>query len=627
MRRDLVLLVILLVLGFSQLNFTTPSKNVQQFRAYLVTELSLLETSLHKLQSDTANRNRTYHEARQHYKHVEFFIEYYSPREAKLLINGPLVPKHDVENGATVVYPKGFQVIEELLFSGDSLSETDLSQTILALRKQLARLKGHYQGTAVTEPMLLEMAQLQFHRLASLTLNGYDATYTLTNATEAMWSLAGVQQVLLAFKETLCQQNSGKKTWQKANADLQRCIEYLKKRPDYNTINRLEFITQYLIPINESWVRLHDASGVEWQKKRQAIDLRKANPFVENAFNLRYFSIYYNDTANLGRQAELGKLLFFDPVLSGNGLRSCASCHKPGSAFAEPVATSLHFDEESRLKRNAPTLVNVLFQQAFFHDGRTGQLEQQAFDVAHNRDEMSGNLKDAANKLEESDDYKQLFSQAFANEKTPKITVYQIQKALAEYERSLVALNSRFDKYIGGDKKALSPREINGYNIFAGKALCGSCHFFPLFNGTVPPAYSDSEFEVIGTPQKKDNKQLSLDSGRVKFTRLPIHQWSFKTPTVRNVEVTAPYMHNGVFETLEEVVEFYHKGGGKGLGLMVTNQTLPFDSLQLSISEKEELVLFMKTLTDYKKHNSMPTQLPTFRNSAVLNQRKVGGNY
>ena len=133
-----------------------------------------------------------------------------------------------------------------------------------------------------------------------------------------------------------------------------------------------------------------------------------------------------------------------------------------------------------------------------------------------------------------------------------------------------------------GNKNKLNAREIKGYNLFAGKALCGSCHFFPLFNGTVPPYFNDSEFEIIGTPEDSSNKMLDRDKGRYSVTNFDEQMHAFKTPTVRNIEFTGPYMHNGIYTTLEEVVEFYHKGGGAGFNYMVPNQTLPFDSLQLS---------------------------------------------
>jgi len=129
-----------------------------------------------------------------------------------------------------------------------------------------------------------------------------------------------------------------------------------------------------------------------------------------------------------------------------------------------------------------------------------------------------------------------------------------------------------------------------------GKAKCATCHFFPLFNGTVPPAYVETESEVLGTPATSEGKSVDPDVGKFALTQREPHRYAFKTPTVRHIALTAPYMHNGVFKTLEEVVDFYDQGGGNGLGFNLENQTLPFDKLNLTGPEKKALVAFMKVL-------------------------------
>jgi len=229
-------------------------------------------------------------------------------------------------------------------------------------------------------------------------------------------------------------------------------------------------------------------------------------------------------------------------------------------------------------------------------------------------------------KLRQSPGYRTLFHEAFKNTEDTTVTYYALLKAISEYERKLVSLNSRFDKYIRGDNTQLSKEEIKGYTVFAGKALCGSCHFFPLFNGLTPPFYGDNEFEVIGVPKNKLNKELDADSGRYHISKNTIHLASFKTPGIRNIELTAPYMHNGIYTTLEEVIDFYKKGGGAGLGIEVHNQTLPFDSLQLNVIEITNLKKFLVSLTDKTFKASVPKTLPVI-NIKGLEKRKVGGSY
>ena len=165
-----------------------------------------------------------------------------------------------------------------------------------------------------------------------------------------------------------------------------------------------------------------------------------------------------------------------------------------------------------------------------------------------------------------------------------------------------------------------------------GKAGCGTCHFAPAFSGLVPPLYHESESEVLGVPLYNLDSVAVIDPdvGRYKGNlkeHANIYKHSFKTTTVRNVSLTAPYMHNGVFETLEEVVDFYDKGGGQGLGMEVEFQTLPPDKLELTAQEKLDLVRFMEILVDTTNMTVQPTRLPTFENDPQLDQRKIGGNY
>jgi cytochrome c peroxidase len=166
-----------------------------------------------------------------------------------------------------------------------------------------------------------------------------------------------------------------------------------------------------------------------------------------------------------------------------------------------------------------------------------------------------------------------------------------------------------------------------------GKAACGTCHFAPTFNGTVPPGYSESESEVLGVPSVNttDNPPIDPDLGRLG-NRHPrdeaeIYRHSFKTVTVRNVTLTAPYMHNGVYNTLEEVVDFYNRGGGAGMGMDLPFQTLPFSELNLNEGEVADLVAFMETLTDTTGMTKMPAVLPKFEDNEEWNTRKIGGEY
>ena len=565
------------------------------FRTYLLKEIESIEKDLFK---GRENKNilslkKIYSSARKHYKHIEFFVEYCSPREAKYFINGALVPKHDEENGSVALPPQGFQRIEELLFD-DHLDTMAVDRELHLLLNQFENLHLHYRSINIDDELLLEMCQMQLFRIAALNLNGYDATISQSNVPEAQWSLEGMEQVFAVFAERDPNLKPLAKTLRQK---LKLASDYLLRNTDYNTFNRLEFILLHINELNKSFIKFHHASGLKWNTNKQALNLQNEFLFGKESFNLQYFSIYYNDTLHMDLQAALGKKLFYDPLLSGNNSRSCATCHNPSMAFADALPKGLSMNGKT-LARNTPTLLNVIYQKSFFHDGRAYQLEQQVSDVIGNPHEMQSSLEEVVEKLKANEKYKTLFAEAFSGTQDAGITEYAVQKAITEYEKTLLSFNSRFDQYLSGDKNKLTEREINGYNIFAGKALCGSCHFLPLFNGTVPPFFSDSEFEVLGTPEHADNKNLDPDIGRLAITRVNEQANAFKTPTIRNAELTPPYMHNGVYRDLSQVVDFYVKGGGVGLGFSVPNQTLPFDSLKLSKVEKEDLILFMKSLTD-----------------------------
>lgn len=189
-----------------------------------------------------------------------------------------------------------------------------------------------------------------------------------------------------------------------------------------------------------------------------------------------------------------------------------------------------------------------------------------------------------------------MFLTAFPYEDPHRIDTFEVMNAIGSYIRSLVFLNSRFDEYMRGDKSKMNTDEINGFNLFMGRAKCATCHYMPLFNGTFPPRFGKIEAEVIGVPKSIRENIIDQDMGRYVVVKVESLKHAFKTPTVRNAELTSPYMHNGVFNTLDQVMDFYNKGGGAGLGMKIKNQTLPFDSLSLSPKEQSDIIAFIKSL-------------------------------
>jgi cytochrome c peroxidase len=594
---------------------------------YLETNAKLIISELDTLQSialsDKKNLKSHFQKSRRYFKEIEFAVEFASPFYSKYYVNGPPIKKSELEYGNRVFEPHGFQLLESVIYGNDTtITAQKFIEEVILLKDVLGQIKNKFKAFPLKDEVILEMIKLETIRIISLNISGYDCAINKENVQEAYYSLSGIEKVLTVFtpfsKNTSLALN--------LNKTIKEAKSYLLSHKNYDNFNRLHFIVTYFKPLYKNISLLHKDLKLIYSPINYAINFREDDFFGDDIFNKHFFSVNLTDTLLIDKQAELGKFLFFDPILSGNNKRACASCHKPQFGYSDTLERNLHFNTKETLKRNTPTLLNAAFQRAFFYDGRSLQMEDQVSDVLHNITEMNSTPELMVQKLKESDEYKKLFITAFKGTVDTAITFYAVLKSIAEYEKKLVSLNSRFDKYLKGNLKAITPSEINGYNLFSGKALCGTCHFFPLFNGLVPPVFNDTDFEVIGIPLHSDNKQIDTDSGRITISKHPMHFRAFKTPTVRNIALTAPYMHNGAYKNIDQVLDFYKKGGGSGLGFSVPNQTLPFDTLVLNKTEIKNIKSFLFSLTDTSSVPDKPHRLPQFKN-AELNIRKIGGEY
>jgi len=212
------------------------------------------------------------------------------------------------------------------------------------------------------------------------------------------------------------------------------------------------------------------------------------------------------------------------------------------------------------IARNTPTLINAALQPAQFYDLRATSLEDQVRDVIQNPDEMHSEMQVATDKLWHNGQYRKLFSEAYPHLQRIAVDTFEVMNALSSYVRSLTAVNSRFDAYMQGDTKILSTTEVNGFNLFMGKAKCSTCHYLPLFNEALPPRYMQMDAEVIGVPQQKNGKRIDQDPGLYAIQSGVFNRHAFKTTTVRVAALTAPYMHNGVFRSWKKLLIFTKKG-------------------------------------------------------------------
>jgi cytochrome c peroxidase len=317
-------------------------------------------------------------------------------------------------------------------------------------------------------------------------------------------------------------------------------------------------------------------------------------------------------------KAALGRWLFFDQRLSSRGDVSCASCHNPALAFTDGRAKPVGIRGQEG-QRSAPTLINRAYSTFQFRDGRARSLEEQAREPLANRAEMTCDPtsalahRHAVERLKAIPGYVVQFARVFGTE---DLSIDHVVRAIATFERTLLSGNSPFDRYLAGDKNALSPAQVRGMAVFFQKAACDRCHLGPSFipdlfyehdersfrarrirtdpvTGREVPEiqgfnFTDGSFQNTGIGMDRPEPDL----GRYLVSRREADQGAFKTPTLREVEHTAPYMHDGSLKTLEEVVEYYDKGG-------IQNPRLQplMVALHLTAQEKQDLVAFLKGLS------------------------------
>ena len=273
---------------------------------------------------------------------------------------------------------------------------------------------------------------------------------------------------------------------------------------------------------------------------------------------------------------ELGRKLFYDPILSLDGTISCSSCHLSYTAFTHVDHSVSHGIGDSIGTRNSPVLINLAWNKSFMWDGAINNIEVQALAPVEHPGEMGETILNVINKLQVSKNYPQLFYKAYDDS---IITGQLFLKALSQFQLSLVSANSKYDKVIAGEDK-FTVQEQNGYQLF--KQNCATCHSEPLF--------TNGEFENNGLPVNS----IYNDYGRVGVTLNPIDSLKFKVPTLRNIEFSFPYMHDGRFESLSEVLSHYNNG-------IQNNKTLSKDiniNLNLSNNEQVDIIAFLLTLTD-----------------------------
>lgn len=591
-----ILIVLISIAGYALFSSgeekQTPEKAIEQTLLIQVNDFSAflndkLQPAVESSKPDEKQLQQLFLQARLRYKKLEWAAEYFDPATTRA-VNGAPVP--EVEMGSMQVFePAGLQVIEGYLFPKyDASHKKDMQQQFRILQNGCNKYKTYFGNIDIFDWQVFDAAKLEVFRILTLGIAGFDDPLTQKSMTESAESLQSLKVVMSHY-------GAGDPRAKQLTLQLDAAIGYLKKNTSFNAFDRAEFITGYGNPITRSITQLEQHLKIHVIRYNRLLRQDAETLFDPDAFDVNAYTADAT-SATTAKKIELGKILFSDPILSGAGTRSCRSCHQPEKAFADGLAKNTIIGSKQSLRRNTPTLLNAALQPSQFYDLRANTLEDQVSNVVQNKDEMHGSLADAAKRLWQNKTYRQLFTGAYPVKARTGIDTLEVRSALGVYVRSLTALNSRFDAYMRGNKLAMNRGEINGFNLFMGKAKCGTCHYMPLFNGTFPPRFIKMESEVIGVPSSAKAHVIDGDRGRYDIVQTPSFKNAFKVTTVRNASRTTPYMHNGVFTTLEQVMDFYNKGGGTGLGMKIDNQTLPFDKLNLTTKESHNIIAFIKSL-------------------------------
>ncbi|WP_276167013.1 cytochrome-c peroxidase [Zobellia alginiliquefaciens] len=568
---------------------TTDWSYAQEFYIKNMTKAVDLIDTLSKMDAESDEAKKIFKELRVAFKKAEPYASYLNP-EVGHRANGPALPVF-AEDTERILNPIGLQKIEESIYEGGESPAVFKKETVLTKGLMVNLLKNVTERDLSAERFFIATHQ-QLLRIISLGISGFDTPVSGLGLSESVVSLRGLEEVYdHTLRDLIQDKNSDLDT--NFHQNIEKAVDFLQKNTDFNTFDRYTFIRDYMNPITRNWVSIRKESGLWEGVNNKPFNFDAPTFFEKDAFNLEYFTPPINRNPS-EKQIALGEKLFFDPNLSQTKSMACVTCHIPEKAYTDGIAVN-NGNNGSPLQRNTPTLINSAFQKSFFWDGRAENILDQISMVFNNEQEFNTGVHEFSTDILKDTTYHVLFKDAFgriSNRNT------DIIKAISSYISTLNGFDSKFDRNMRAEEDTFTKEEKLGMNLFMGKALCATCHFMPLTNGTVPPFYAETEKEVIGVPETAENKMLDDDLGFYWRYNKAEHLGMFKTPTVRNSEFTGPYMHNGVYNTLEEVMNFYNKGGGGGMGFELEHQTLPFDELELTPEEQKAIISFLKTMTD-----------------------------
>lgn len=593
------------IMGIILFNFSLNVENdfSKKTKQYIIGQSKLLQQSLDQLLAtintqdsfvvDKDNVIEKFKQARVFYKSIEFISDYLMEDVFKI----PIILD---EKRQFTLEAFGISTLIEIeaLLAEEKISKDELKTLIKKFQAQNFQFYQYIIDEKLNETIILEALKYNCIKIETLNITDFDCETTLHSTSDMMANFQTIDTILNLFK--IYQNNDVQQQINEIQNKINAACNELNKHNFY-TLNRLDFTKKYIHIIQHLITQLFDKATILYlediYKIKRSVQLKQSNIYNKNFINSTFYSDdkYRNITPT---EIGLGKKLFFDKNLSNDKKMSCATCHQPEKFFTDGLSTSITNETGVFQNRNTPTILNAALQNNFFHDMRARSLEQQVSHVVHNTQEFNISYDTLIARLNQDINYVNTFKLLYPYEQP--INAFTINTALAAFQHSLIALNAPFDQYMRNEIKTISKDVENGYNLFMGKAKCGTCHFAPTFYGNVPPFFAEMESEVLSIPIVWDTLNYIVDNdlGRYNSIKFDIFKNAFKTPTLRNVSHTAPYMHNGSFKTLEEVMDFYNRGGAGAFGKALLNQTLSDKKLNLTPKEIKDIIAFMQSLTD-----------------------------
>ncbi len=555
-----------------------------------------LDIAIHSLATlerinDLDSLEQAFQKARQDFKSIEPILSFQDVNNYNTL-NAPNILKVEEEDATDIKIkePKSYQTLEEEIF-GDQPNVETIQALARAIKLRLQLVQSSTDISHYKPYHVLWIVRKQIVRTALTGVTGFDSPMLESSLDDGVTAFAKARQIMELYKN----QFKDPTVYQHWN-DLMDQAQKRLEMGDFANFDRYRFLKETIDPLLAHWTNI----AKDWEINfplELAITNNATSLFSKETLSLDYFADY--PTRLTAGKIALGKQLFNDTRLSGTGMVSCATCHLEARAFTDGLEKSIG------QMRNSPSLTYAGYQRGFFYDKRSGSLEGQIISVINSETEFHSDIHQFTASIEKDRAIQKQFEQAYQQ----PINELTVRTAIADYVRSLNDWDSKWDRNMRAEENTLTTSEINGFNLFMGKAKCATCHFAPVFNGTVPPDYSDTEMEHLGVPLTNQiaNATIDPDTGRFQVMGTNNRKYFFKTPSLRNVAMTAPYMHNGVYQTLEQVVDFYNRGGGYGIGIIDQEyQTLPPDPLNLTPMEQQDLVNFMHTLTDARYEKTIP---------------------